>query len=201
MKKHKKRIVIFGGTFNPPGMHHRKIAEGLVKEFDLVVVYPCDSRSDKPQINEVPSFHRKEMIKLNFEGLENLEMDFYDLDNNVFTPTYILNWLFEEKFKDSEIWHAVGGDLIFGGRNENSQIQRVWKKGKKIWQNLNFAAIECSYYPLDKRDIPPRSVIIRVHDIHTRSTIIRRYIKHGESLNGLVMPKVKEYINKNNLYG
>ena len=33
-----KNIVVFGGTFNPPGLHHRLIAEALAKQFDEVIV-------------------------------------------------------------------------------------------------------------------------------------------------------------------
>jgi nicotinic acid mononucleotide adenylyltransferase len=42
-----KRIVIFGGSFNPPGLHHRKLAMALAERFDQVIILPCGSRPDK----------------------------------------------------------------------------------------------------------------------------------------------------------
>lgn len=35
-----KKIVIYRGSFNPPGRRHRLVAEALCKKFDEVIVAP-----------------------------------------------------------------------------------------------------------------------------------------------------------------
>ena len=53
-----KKIGIFGGSFNPPGKHHRDIVEKLSDFFDEIIIVPCGGRPDKNFYN-VASEHRK----------------------------------------------------------------------------------------------------------------------------------------------
>ena len=53
-----RRIALFGGSFNPPGTHHREIAEMLARHFDEVRIVPCGPRPDKPLVGEMPSIFR-----------------------------------------------------------------------------------------------------------------------------------------------
>lgn len=32
-----RRIAVFGGSFNPPGVHHRRVVELLARRFDAVM--------------------------------------------------------------------------------------------------------------------------------------------------------------------
>ena len=55
-----QRIAVFGGSFNPPGKHHRLIAELLAKDFDKVLVVPCGPRPDKATTQEIdPDLSRR----------------------------------------------------------------------------------------------------------------------------------------------
>lgn len=197
--ENKKRIMIYGGSFNPPCLHHRLIAAELAKKFDLIIVYPCCKRQDKLSSNIVSPENLKEMIKLNFGGLEKTEIDFYDLDKNIFTPTYVLDGLFKEKFRETEIWHAIGEDLIAIGDGSYSEI-RYWYKGEEVWKNLNFAVLERPGYLFGFSDTPPNSIFIPLENIFGSSSLVRNLIKTGKPVDDFVLPKVKEYIEKNNLY-
>ncbi|MFH1187951.1 MAG: NAD(+) synthase [bacterium] len=137
----KKRIAIFGGSFNPPCIHHIQIAKKLTEYFDKVVIAPCGTRKDKPSANIVDIKHRMEMAKLAFSGLRRVEFDFYDLENNVYTPAYYLQQRYEKTYPNDEIWHAIGTDLIKGGKEQQSEIHRNWILGGVIWQTLNWVAI------------------------------------------------------------
>ena len=59
-----KRIAVFGGTFNPPGLHHRAIAIELSKHFDEVVIVPCGPRDDKPKTKDVEPIARATILAI-----------------------------------------------------------------------------------------------------------------------------------------
>ena len=200
-KDRKMRVAVYGGSFNPSHIAHRKIAEALSKEFDLVAIVPCGVRSDKASTNIIDPVFRKEMVKLNFAGMTGITLDFHDVDENVYTPTLFLQERYEELYPDAEIWHVIGTDLAVGGEQGQSEIHLTWTFGKIIWQSLNWVVIYRPGFDLEQRDLPPHSIgPIAVRDIFGSGTLIRQRIADGKSLDDLVTPEVARYIKEKNLY-
>ena len=195
-----KKIAIFGFSANPPTKSHLAIFRKLMEIFDLVVVVPRGADSNKPSITEITSAQRKDMVKLVFPIEPKMDLDFYDLDNNIFTPTIILDEKYKTKFKNAEIWHVVGGDIVQGGANENSEIQKKWNKGKEIWKNLNWAVISHSGLPVATADLPPHSFFIEMPAFEGRSTTVRNRLALGQSVSNLIPPAVEKYIKEKGLY-
>ncbi|MFZ4768410.1 MAG: nicotinate-nicotinamide nucleotide adenylyltransferase, partial [Roseimicrobium sp.] len=83
-----RRIALFGGSFNPPGVHHQHIAELLARRFDEVRVVPCGPRPDKPEVNTVPAVFRAALCDLAFGGLERVVVDLFDLEGDSFTRNH-----------------------------------------------------------------------------------------------------------------
>lgn len=192
----KNKIALYGGCFNPPGLHHRQIVQALLREFDEVIVVPCGHRADKKSTNNISPVHRKNMVILNFGDLGNVKFDFFDIDNDVFTPNHLL----EQKYmKNGEVWHVVGADLARGGGDGKSQIQRTWQHGAQLWKNLNFFVLCSLDRKMDEKDLPPHNRTAKL-DIKGSSTKIRKNISIGESSNGSVSKKIEQYIKKNGLY-
>lgn len=194
------RVAIYGGSFNPPAAHHRQIAEQLIKWFRGVVVTPCGTRTDKDALQETPFACRKTMAQLNFGDLPGVAIDTDDLDTGVFTPQYALDEKYKSRYTGSEIWHVVGWDLINGGRDSNSEIQRLWKKGAEIWSALNFTVIVRPGFVPVQEDLPPRSELFEIEHLVGSSTAIRAAIAEGGDAGALLMPEVREYIQRNGLY-
>ncbi len=196
----KPRTVIFGGSLNPPGINHQLIVERLAEAFDSVIVVPCGIRADKSTTALVSPAHRKAMTTLTFQGMPKVEIDFSDIDHDDFTPTYLLQERYAQRFPDAEIWHAVGGDLVARGHDGNSEIQKSWKRGKEVWQNLKFAVISQPGLPVAVEDLPPSSRIVEIEIILGRSTTVRQMILQGKPIDTVVTPKVAEYIKEQKLY-
>ena len=188
------RIALFGGSFNPPGLHHRLIAERLISYFDLIYVIPCGMRVDKASVNRVLPQHRLEMVKATFFGLPKVQLILDDLEQNIFTPTCVL----QERFaKEGEVWHAIGTDLIIGGHDGRSEIHRVWQKGPEIWQQFNFFVITRDDF--DHQDLPPNYMLLQFRNFGS-STEIRQRLQSAQSVAGLVVPEVEKYIYQHGLY-
>jgi NAD+ synthase (glutamine-hydrolysing) len=196
----KARIALYGGSFNPVCIHHRQIAEILLKLFDVVFVIPCGKRSDKKSTNIIDLDHRKKIVELGFSHVQGLKFDFHDLDQKAYTPTYILQEHYEQLYPEAEIWHVTGTDLIAGGRQGKAEIQTVWTMGDYIWKNLNWLVILRPGYVIKKDDLPPKAEVIEIKNIFGSGTLVRERIAVGKPIDKLVLPEVAEYIKRFNLY-
>ena len=191
-----KRIAIFGGSFNPPGVHHRRLAEKLALSFDEVRIIPCGPRPDKEVTNSVPPIFRAALTDITFGGLRRVIVDLFDLENNEFARNCDLQARFEAS---GEVWHVVGTDLVAGGARGKSAIQQTWKNGRKLWQSARFAVFTRPGFPVSKTDLPPHHELIEFSTPGS-STGVRERIGRGESVSSLVTPRALEYIERYGLY-
>lgn len=190
------RTAIFGGSFNPPGRHHQAVAEALAREFDEVRVIPCGPRPDKAATGSIPPVYRAALADLAFGGMERVVVDLSDLEQETFTRS----WLLQERFAaGGEVWHVVGTDLIAGGAQGASPIQTSWARGGWLWENACFAVLTRPGHEAAPEDLPPRSRLITL-DVPGSSTEIRARLGRGESVDDLISPGVRSYIERYGLY-
>jgi len=196
------RIAVYGGSFNPPALHHRQIVMQLLEWFDQVIVVPCGIRDEKDSLKGMPLIHRKEMVSLNFSDLPRVSSDTYDLDNEIFTPAYALDERYKQLYTGKEVWHFVGGDLVAGGRDGNSEIQLSWRRGEEIWRTMNFVVIVRPGFNLAPEDLPSSCEAIEGEELLGSSTLVRDLIKQGrvQDAKSLLRPEVCDYIEKFGLY-
>ncbi len=191
-----RTLAIYGGSFNPAGRHHRATAEMLCGHFDEVVIVPCGPRPDKPVTNDVEPIHRAAMVDLNFRGIPKVRVELFDLESSTFTRTYDL----DRKFRaEGIVWHVVADELVRGGRNSESIIQREWTRGTDLWNEANFAILNRSGHPLDRADLPPRHRVFEIERDGSSLTIRNRAF-HRQPLAELVVSEVDAYIRRHRLY-
>lgn len=192
----RKSIALFGGSFNPPGNHHAAIAARLAEMFDEVRVIPCGPRPDKPVTGSVPAVYRATLADIVFGGLAKVVVDLSDLEQETFTRNHGLQSKFE---KDGEVWHVVGADLVAGGAQGESQIQRSWEQGPQLWETANFAVLRRPGYVMNVADLPPRSRIVDLL-VEGSSTSIRERVGRDEDVADMLHPRALAYIQRYGLY-
>lgn len=195
----KKKIVIFGGGFDPPGIHHLQIVFDLLRlGFEVIIVPSGSNRPDKI-IAHVDSEDRIELMKLGFKfflGSGVVRLDLFDLERGVFTRTHEL----QERYESfGELWHLVGADWIIGGRCGCSRIQLEWIQGREIWEKYNLMISGRCGYDLINADLPPKHQLIASR-VSGSSTEIRERRARGQSITGLVPPEEERYILERGLY-
>lgn len=191
-----RRIALFGGSFNPPGLHHRRIAALLSEKFDQVKVVPCGPRPDKPEVGSVPSVFRAALCDLTFGDLEKVEIDLFDLEQDTFTRNAAL----EAKYSsEGEIWHVVGADWLTGGSLGQSLIHTGWERGPALWQQSRFAVLTRPGHILNPGDLPRNAEIFPIQ-LDDSSTEIRDLLLHGESVAHLLTSPALRYIERYGLY-
>jgi nicotinamide mononucleotide adenylyltransferase len=125
-----KRIALYGGSFNPPGAHHRAVAEALQEYFDEIHIIPCGPRKDKPFSKDIDPIYRATMVDINFRNLDKTTVELFDLEHETFTTTFELEERFShlgELAKALEKWiHDYrNGNETLTPRNEESSISNL----------------------------------------------------------------------------
>src|SRR5437588_2661042 len=189
------RLALFGGSFNPPGEHHRATARALAEHVDQVVVIPCGPRPDKPVTHDVPAIHRAAMVDMTFRCEPKTRVDLLDLEASRFTPHCEL----ERRFAaEGEVWHVVEAPWVRGGAAGQSQIQTAWQEGRRLWSEGRFLALHRPGEELAPRDLPPRCQMIELPSAAPPN--IRDKVFHHQPIDGLVTPEVAAYIERHRLY-
>ena len=197
----KQKIILFGGTFDPPHNGHMCLLSAAVKEVqpDLVIVMPTGTPPHKQ------AGHTRAELRLAMCGC------FLQLFHNIIISddeivqggkSYTVNTLkrLHEKYSDAQIFLPVGSDMLLSFTE--------WKSWREI---LSLAVLVVHCRKTD--DITPvqeyvkmlkhegGDVIIAAGKIETvSSTLIRDMAASGQDISGLVPSAAEEIITQNNLY-
>lgn len=192
----RKNIALFGGSFNPPALHHVELARELSEHFDELIVIPCGPRPDKPSTNDVPPVYRAAMVDMAFRGIPKVRVDLFDLESSVFTRSIDL----EERYRqEGTPWHVVGADIVKGGSQGKSDIQRSWKDGERLWNEAHFAVFTRPGFDLHPDDLPPNHRLFTTN-LQGSSAEIRDRLFRFQPAKDLLSPEVFHYIQRHNLY-
>ena len=185
-----KGFAIFGGSFDPIGSNHVEIIRRAAQEFEKVIVVPCGPRPDKLTVNDIDPVHRATMIDIALRGIENVEADFFDLENDTFTYAVDLDKRYRSTYGQN-VYHVVGADLL-------PQI-KSWHQGERFWHQAKFAVVTRNGYDLNPKNLPPNHVVVKAQ-IDGSSSVVRTEIYKRRPFEKLVAPGVMEYIRLHQLY-
>lgn len=108
----KKRIGVFGGTFNPPHCGHVRAAKAFCEQMKLdeLLIIPDYIPPHKDYVGCVSAVDRLNMCKLAFGKLENATVSDMEIKRGGRSYTYIT--LEELKSDDCELYLLVGTDMF-----------------------------------------------------------------------------------------
>ncbi len=198
MKKIEK-VIVYGGSFNPPGLHHERMKKRLEELCDLLIIVPCGPRPDKQTTNDILPLHRAVMTDRVFGNGPQCRVDLFDLENNTFTRTHVLDERYKKEFPGALVSHFIGTDIIVNGKKKQSQIHTVWQYPEYCWNNLHFTIGCRPGYEVDSEDRPPHSDLFET-DTTGSSEEIRDRVFHRRSYEDMVDPWVLAYIERYGLY-
>ena len=200
MPNKNKKILIFGGAFNPPHLDHASIIGTLLKQFpcDEIWVMPSADRHDKTI--GVSGEHRLKMIEIFIKELfpnpkVPIIISTLELNRPKLTTTYETKLELEKSYPDYEFYFVVGADSF-------NDIKTKWVNGEKLYKEARFIVLPRPGILLPE-STPDNAFVLQnknndAPDIS--STIIRSLIKEGKSIGEHTAKAVVEYIKNNNLY-
>lgn len=174
----KKKIVIYGGAFNPPHIGHAIAIDETIRTFvcDEIWIMPSANRRDK-NIN-VSGKHRVNMIKIMLSELfpnpkVPVKISTLELERPALTTTYDTQIELNKKYPNSEFYFLVGKDIF-------KDIKTKWINGKKLLRIAKFITVS-------KR-------------VNVSSTFVRELISKGQRGVPYIIPAVARYIQENGFY-
>lgn len=173
-------VGIFGGRFDPPHLGHLALARAAVRHFgidELHVTVVADA-AHKP--SEAPAEDRLELAKLTFADLNAI----VELEEHAYTVDAL------EASGYSEPIFLIGADQL--------AALPSWKEPERVLElaRLGVAARPGYEPPLAS----PRVEVFDLEPHPVSSSELRRRVREGRSIDGLVVPGVAAYIAARGLY-
>lgn len=199
-KKTKKKIVIYGGSFNPPHLGHASVIKALLRLFpcDEIWIMPSGERRDK-KIG-MPGKYRLAMLKIMLKELfsrskTSIKLSSLELRRPALTTTYQTLKELEARYPDGDFYFCGGSSLL-------SDIRKKWVNGKKLYDTAHFVVMMKPNSSLPKK-LPKHITFLDgkgVKLINTSSTLLRNLVRRGVSKVPGITRGVEAYIKKNKLY-
>ena len=198
----KDRIVIFGGTFNPPTRAHLDIATEALYYLDAekVLFVPVSDLYKKDDV-EI-SYHRVNMLNLAIGNFRRLEIDFTEVDSVKLTYTYETVEKIKSRYQDKELFLLIGADNLEDFKN--------WKNQRSIMENCSLLVVNRNNSSIDEiiesneilTEFKDKIIEAPIEEIEISSTEVRNRIASNEleGLENLVDKEVIDYIVENKLY-
>jgi nicotinate-nucleotide adenylyltransferase len=203
---HQRRIGILGGTFNPIHMGHLTVADEVYDYHNLskILFIPAYIPPHKPTTDLADAHHRYQMVKEAITRNENFEVSDFEIKREVRSYTIdTVNELLNLYDKNCEVFLIIGADSL-------SELE-LWKDIKKLSRLCHFVVVNRPGYSTDVPDslagVVGNDTIseierlkVQISPIAISSTDIRKRLREGADVNGLVPSCVEAYIREHGLY-
>ena len=196
----KRRVGIFGGTFNPPHIGHIEAARAFVKgaELDELIIMPAFIPPHKEYTSTVSCEDRLAMCKLAFADVALATVSDLEISRGGKSYTYLT--LEELKRDDVDLYFLCGTDMILTlGNWKNPDIifslaTICYIRRESDEATTVMIAEKCNEYA---RDYNANVIAIDADVIEISSSDIRGKVEGADSY---LTPAVVEYISKAGLY-
>lgn len=215
----RRRIGIYGGTFDPIHNGHLKVAEATLKAFELdrMIFVPAFTPPHKRKQTISSPFHRMSMLALATADSPRMFISTVELDapSRPYTietlrrlqaelqPVRLFFVMGTDSYKDFTSWREYeailnGFDVVVATRPGYDDS----KNGAEIAQRLGMRMMDLRgcLYPSSEDLKAPRIYLTDYVTVEVSATGIREAIEEGRSIDDMVPPSVAAYIEKYQLY-
>lgn len=190
----RRRVGLFGGTFDPPHVAHVVLAAAAVHqlELDLLVVTVAGVPWQKVGSREIsPAQTRFEMAQIAFADVANTEVS--DIELRREGNSYTVDTLREFAEEDTDLFLLLGSDTAAG--------LDTWERYEELASLASIAVFPRRGY---EEAVPPDGFswqALALPGLEVSSSDIRRRARASQPIVGLVPPAVSSIIQREGLYG
>ncbi len=197
------RIGIFGGTFNPPHLGHKRLVETMLEtaKLDKILIIPTSTPPHKVSTELACEEQRLNMCRLLFNEstfvVSDIEMKRKGKSFTIDTVTEL-----KKEFPADDLFLIIGSDMLLSFHK--------WYRYEDILENVTLCVAtrekdistdKLMSYAKDTLNLNEESIVISpIPAFECSSTEIREKIKAGESTQALLSKELRDYIMKNSLY-
>jgi nicotinate-nucleotide adenylyltransferase len=202
-----ERILIFGGTFDPPHIAHAKLPPIVADQLkcDRLIYVPAALSPHKAEAPAAADDHRVAMLALALSDVPHAEISTVELERPA--PSFTVDTLehFRKSFgKDADLRLLIGADqaLHFHEWHNWRRILELASPAVMLRPPMDEAALRVELEKVYKRAEVERWMewTVKVPSIDISSTELRSRLASGRDLEGLLDPVVTQYVRDNRLY-
>ncbi len=211
------KVALFGGTFDPIHLGHTACLQHLVEKMDFskVVLIPTSQNPLKTDITPAPQKDRLKMLEIAVADFKDeITVDEHEVMKA--SPSYSYETLerYQKLYKPEELYLVMGMDTF-------SEFDQ-WKNFEEILKMTNLLVVSRPPYrrPLGIEELPQNLqphvhsydrgfalldtnrtiefVTIKTEDVS--SSLVRKKLRAGKSIESLININVEKYIKENNVY-
>jgi nicotinate-nucleotide adenylyltransferase len=197
-KMEKKRIGLFGGTFNPIHCGHVKAAESVQNmfSFDRILFIPSYLPPHKESVDVASAAHRLKMVELALASFDRFFPSSVEIDARGTSYSILTLNKIKEMFPQTEVFFLLGIDAFL-------EIE-TWKDYEDVLEQCSFVVMSRPGFRLSEaKDILTEKYKIYLLSINTldiSSSEVRERIRKNQPIEGLVPENVENYIKERSLY-
>jgi nicotinate-nucleotide adenylyltransferase len=202
-----QRILVFGGTFDPPHLAHSVLPPMVAKTLhcDRILYVPAALNPLKADAPPTDEQHRLAMLKLAIADVPNAAIDTLELDRP--GPSYMVDTLatLRQRFgSDAEMRLLIGADqaVQFHRWRDWQRIIKLAVPAVMLRPPLReeafVAALAENFSPEQVQQWRQWTIPLPMYDIS--STEIRRRLRDGGEMSDILSPAVADYIREHRLY-
>ncbi|MCB8966406.1 MAG: nicotinate (nicotinamide) nucleotide adenylyltransferase [Ardenticatenaceae bacterium] len=197
----RRRLGLFGGTFDPPHIGHLWLAETAREQLQLeaVLFLPTGSPPHKQNCQVTAVSHRLAMLQQAIHENPHFCIDMTDIERPLPHTTVTLLPQLKQLYADADLWWLIGSDSL--------RDLPTWNDPEQIIQQCRLGVLPRPAVDIDwetlETAVPGIKTAVDWLDgpqLHISSTIIRRWAYNGHSLRYLVGTAVADYIQTHQLY-
>ena len=190
----RKRVGIFGGSFNPVHFGHIRLARQLRQLAGLDEVWLMVSPQNPFKTNQtlLDDDKRLQLVQLALKREKGLVAS--DFEFRLPKPSYTWNTLqaLEQSFPEHEFTLLIGAD--------NWISFPKWYHADDILSRYSIVVYPRKNSDIDVNSLPPNVTLVNTKLIPISSTQVRRRIAEGKSIERLVPKAVARLIHEEHLY-
>ena len=185
------RVILFGGSFDPPHLGHINMVERVIHKCDSLIIMPAGKSPLKEKSHIADAIHRFEMSKLAFLKIsDKINVSDYEINSSI--DSYTINtvlWLLK-KYKNCSIRILIGKDQL--------SVLNKWKYIDELVSLVDFICFD-----REINDDINNNFMFKIEDFSNNisSTAIRNKINSNFfSYRDFLCREVYNYIKKNKIY-
>lgn len=202
-QSNKRKIGIFGGSFDPIHQGHLNIARSAYEEFSLDEVWfiPAGHSPNKDEHGMTSATNRAEMVELAIAPYPYFKLSRIEIEAQQTSYTYLTLSKIKEQYPDAELYFIMGADsLDYFEKWKHPEI--ICEKAiilAAVRDDMDVAVIQKKITEIQSL-FPARIYPIRGGRTEVSSTELRSSYKKAGSISAMIPDAVGRYIREHGLY-
>ncbi|MBM6753948.1 nicotinate-nucleotide adenylyltransferase [Lactobacillus alvi] len=187
----RRRIGLYGGTFNPVHNAHLMVADqvGHALRLNRVDFMPDAIPPHVDKKAAIDAKDRVAMLRLAIQGNSLFGLELAEIQRGGVSYTYDTIKQLKEAHPENDYYFIIGGDMV--------DYLPKWHRINELIKMVNFVAVR---RPGAKNESDYPVIWVDVPEVQFSSNDIRQRIKMGTSIRYMVPDAVANYIEEHHLY-